>query len=130
MNILLLGQETNFRPLLMEALKQAGHGWQFAATWDNADALIQQHTFQCVLLSYSLASEMIEEFIELLNQVCPACPIIAISEQAEMDWKLQPTTMVRADHGFEALIACLAGIEQRARFSPHQDDGAHSRETA
>jgi DNA-binding NtrC family response regulator len=73
MNILLLGQETNFRPLLMEALKQAGHGWQLAAIWENAVALIQQHTFDCVMLSNSLASEMIEEFIELLNQVCPAC---------------------------------------------------------
>ena len=80
------------------------------------------------MLSYSLASDMIEEVIELLNQVCPACPIIAISEQAEMDWKLQPTTMVRADQDFKALIACLAGIEQRARLAPH-DDRADSRKT-
>jgi len=42
MNILLLGQVTNFRPLLVEALKQAGHEWQFPATRENAVALIQQ----------------------------------------------------------------------------------------
>jgi len=73
-----------------------------------------------VVLSYSLASEMIEEFIELLNQVCPACPIITMSEQDDMDWKLQPTMLVRADQGSEALIANLAMVEQRARLSPHQ----------
>ena len=56
MNILLLGQETNFRPLLVEALEQAGHEWQFPVTRENAVALIQQHTFDCVVLSYSLAS--------------------------------------------------------------------------
>ena len=50
-----------------------------------------------MVLSYSLASEMIEEFMELLNQVCPACPIVAMSEQDDMDWKLQPTMIVRAD---------------------------------
>src|SRR5438309_9210914 len=107
MNILLLGQETNFRPPLVEALKQAGHEWQFPATRENAVALIQQHTFDCVVLAYSLASEMIEEFVELLNQVCPACPIIAMSEQDDMDWKLQPTMIIRADQDSEALIATL-----------------------
>ena len=42
MNILLLGQETNFRPLLVEALKQAGHEWQFPATRENAVAARQR----------------------------------------------------------------------------------------
>src|SRR5438270_2437798 len=124
MNILLLGQETNFRPPLVEALKQAGHEWQFPATRENAVALIQQHTFDCVVLSYSLASEMIEEFVELLNQVCPACPIVAMSEQDDMDWKLQPAMIIRADQDLEALIANLAIVEQRARLSPHQPDQA------
>ena len=124
MNILLFGQETNFRPLLVEALKQAGHEWQFPATRESAVALIQQHTFDCVVLSYSLASEMIEEFMELLNQVCPACPIVAMSEQDDMDWKLQPTMIVRADQDSEALIAKLAIVEQRVRLSPHRQGQA------
>jgi DNA-binding NtrC family response regulator len=124
MNILLLGQETTFSPLLLEALKQAGHGWQFPATRENAVALIQQHSFDCVVLSYSLASDMIEEFIEVLGQVCPACPIIAMSEQDHMDWKLQPTMILRADQDSEALIANLAMVEQRARLSPHPQDKA------
>jgi DNA-binding NtrC family response regulator len=124
MNILLLGQETNFPPLLVEAMKQAGHGWQLPATRENAVALIQQHSFDCVVLSYSLASDMIEEFIELLNQFCPACPIIAMSEQDGMDWKLQPTMILRANLDSEVFIANLAAIEQRARLSPHQQDKA------
>ena len=110
MKMLLLGQETNFSPLLLEALKQAGHGLQVSATGENAFALIQQHSFDCVVVSYSLASDMIEEFIELLNQVCPACPIIAISEQDGMDWKLQPTMIVRANRDLESLIANLGQI--------------------
>ena len=122
MNILLRGQETNFRPLLVEALKQAGHEWQFPATRESAVALIQQHTFDCVVLSYSLASGMIEEFMELLNQVCP-CPIVAMSEQDDMDWKLQPTMIIRVDQDSDALIANLAMVE-RARLSPHRQEQA------
>jgi len=77
-----------------------------------------------VVLSYSLASEMIEVFMELLNQVCPAYPIVAMSEQDDMDWKLQPTMIIRADQDSDALIANLAMVEQRARLSLHQQEQA------
>ncbi len=102
-------------PSIVETLERAGHSVQFPGTREEALIALNRRAFDCVVLSYSLSNTTIEEFIELLKQTYPTCPIIALSENSGMDWKLEPSRMLQLRQGPEVLISTLALIERRAR---------------
>jgi CheY-like chemotaxis protein len=119
MNVLLLGRRRDLEPSIVETLERAGHSVQFPGTREEALIALNRRAFDCVVLSYSLSNTTIEEFIELLKQTSPTCPIIAISENSGMDCKLEPSRMLQLRQGPEVLISTLAVIERRARASEY-----------
>lgn len=85
MNVLRLCRRCDLEPSVVEALERAGHNVQFPSSREEGLAFIDRRAFDCVVLSYSLANATIEQFIELLKQASPACPIIALSGSNEMN---------------------------------------------
>ena len=123
MNVLLLGSKGDWEPSIVATLERAGHIIQVPKRLEEALSLINQRSFDCVVLSYSLSNEVIEQFVELLKQACPTCPLIAISENGAMDLKLQPARMLQWSQGVEALVTTLAMMERRMRRLNKQQNG-------
>jgi DNA-binding NtrC family response regulator len=130
MNVLLLARKDDLEPSISETLQRAGHNVQFPGSKQEALFLIHQRSFDCVVLFYSLSNDTIEELSELLKQACPTCPIVAVSQNGHMDFKLQPATMVQWRQGAEALLATLSMIERRSGAGEqHRDiEGASGRQ--
>ena len=112
--VLLIGRLRELALYRAEVLRM--HGFQVATPQTPAAAteLIRRHQFDIAVLSYTLASDVVEELAEQIRQHCPSCPLIAISETRSFDKKVFPDETVFAEEGPAALIAALRRVSRDA----------------
>lgn len=90
------------------------HGFRVStpATVAAAMEAIRRREFDIVVLSYTLASDVVEELAEQVRQYCPSCPLIAISDTRSIDRKIFPDATAFAQDGPAALIAALHRVSR------------------
>ena len=116
MTVLMLGRHLELGLYRAEFLQ--GHGYRviFPKTKAQAFSAIQKGGFDVVVLSYSLSNDTAQEMVDLLEQHCPRCPIIALSDQRWDDRKIQPDHTVLASEGPEALLQALEHIQHKGIY--------------
>lgn len=112
MTVLLLASHRELGLFRVHVLEQAGLQVIFPEHRNAAARVIGQGGFDAILLSYSLPNDAAEELIELARQKCPQCPIIAISEKAWDDRKLQPDETVLASEGPQGMLNAIYRIQR------------------
>lgn len=90
------------------------HGFRVITPSTPAAAMevIRRRDFDIVVLSYTLASSVVEELAEQARQYCPSCPVVAISDNRGIDKKIFPDETVFAEDGPPALIAALRRVSR------------------
>ena len=76
--------------------------------------ILQRGGFDAVIISYTLSSDSVLEYIELVRQICPGCPIVVISKTGNLDPKVMPDEIVMADHGPRALMEALRRLTNKS----------------
>ena len=111
MRVLMLGQQLELGWYRSEFLRALGFDVIFPETKKEALAAIQEGKFDVVLLSYSLSHKTSEELLELLEQRCSECPVIAITEKRWQDRHLNPAETVLVSEGPEGLLNALKKVD-------------------
>lgn len=76
-------------------------------------AAIHGSAFDIAIVSYTLSSRSVEEFVELLRQKAPQTAIISIAEHGWEDCRIEPDDTVLANDGPQALVAAVQRIEAK-----------------
>jgi CheY-like chemotaxis protein len=108
--ILMLGQHLELGWYRSEFLRSHGYEVIFPEHRKEAIKAIGEGDFDVVLLSYSLSHETSQELLEFIEQTCPDCPIIAITERRWQDPHLSPAETVLVSEGPQGLLDALEKI--------------------
>ncbi|HEU5231739.1 MAG TPA: response regulator [Terriglobales bacterium] len=110
--VLLIGKFRELALYRAEVLRMHGFRVSTPATVAAAMEAIRRREFDIVVLSYTLASDVVEELAEQVRQYCPSCPLIAISDTRSIDRKIFPDATAFAQDGPAALIAALHRVSR------------------
>jgi ActR/RegA family two-component response regulator len=88
-----------------EYLSAKGYDVIAPSSREQALEVIRRGSFQLAVLTYTLSSDSVLEYADLLRQHCPACPLIVIANTNRTDRAVDPDEVVLADEGPEALLA-------------------------
>ncbi len=113
MRVLMLGQHLELGWYRSEFLRAQGYEVAFPENQKEAIASIQEGKFDVVLLSYSLSHKTSQELLELVDQKCPECQVIAITERRWEDRHLNPAETVLVSEGPEGLLEALKRVSHR-----------------
>jgi len=105
--VLLLGQ---FRELaLYRAAYLRDKGFEVTVLVDIARAIdhIKYEHFDAVIFSYTLPNDVVVQLSELLRELRSSSVVVAISHSFNVDRRVSPDEIVRADDGPEALLSAL-----------------------
>ena len=93
------------------------HGYQvlFPESKPEAIAIVSAGAYDILILSYSLSDEDAIELRELVEQRCPQCPVIALTEQRWHDTKLHSDKVVLVSEGPEALLEAVRSFEVKTQ---------------
>ena len=108
--VLLIGKFRELALYRAEVLRMHGFRVSTPATAAAALEAIRKREFDIVVLSYTLASDVVEELAEQVRQYCPSCPLIAISDTRSIDKRILPDETAFAEDGPAALIAALRRV--------------------
>ena len=108
--VLLIGRFRELALYRAEVLRVHGFQVSTPATVVAAMDTIRRREFDIVVLSYTLASDVVEELAEQVRQYCPKCPVIAISDNRSTDKRILPDETAFAEDGPAALIAALRRV--------------------
>jgi CheY-like chemotaxis protein len=103
----MLGQHLELGWYRGEFLRARGYEVVFPESRKKAVAAIQGGKFDVVILSYSLSHKTTQELLELVDQKCPECPVIAITEKRWEDRHLNPVETVLLNEGPTRAAGCL-----------------------
>lgn len=120
MTVLMLGEQLELGHYRAEFLQSYGIHVVFPESKKDAVAAIRDVNFDVVILSYTLSDATSKELIELVEQVRPNCPLIAITKQRWDDRDFKPTETVLDTDPPHDLLEALKRIEARHRL----DDGS------
>jgi CheY-like chemotaxis protein len=97
---------------LYRAEVMRGHGLNVVTPRSKEEAVltIQQGEVDVVVLTYTLPSDTVNEFAELVRQYCPGCRLVAISETGKFDSRVAPDAIVIASRGPTALIDAIRRV--------------------
>ena len=115
--VLMLGRHLELGHYRVEFLKAHGIVVIFPENQEAAFAAVDAAKYDVVVLSYSLSNKTAKELTDRIEQVCPQCPIISISEQRWQDRDLRPDATVLATDPPQALLEAINRV-----FS-HRDSG-------
>jgi len=113
MTVLMLGKHLELGLYRAEYLRGKGHNVIFPESMPEAVAAINAAVYDVVVLSYSLSHESAMELRELIDQSCPQCPVITLTEQPWPDQKIQSDKTVLVSEGPEALLNAIEDMEQK-----------------
>lgn len=113
MRILVLSQHLELGWYRREYLQNQGYEVAFPESKKEAVDTIQDGKFDVVLLSYSLSHKTSEELLDLLEQRCPECPVITITEKRWEDRHVKAAESVLVSEGPEGLLDALKRVERR-----------------
>jgi CheY-like chemotaxis protein len=96
-----------------EYLRSHGHNVVFPESMPAAVAAINDGSYDIVILSYSLSHDSVIELRELIEQSCPNCPVITLTEQSWPDQRIESDKVVLVSEGPEALLNAITHFEQK-----------------
>ena len=105
--VLMLGTIRELALYRAEVLHQHGFHVQIATNRSQALDLIQAGNYDVVVLSYTLPDAVVKELADEMRELCPQCPVIAISDAQRPDPIIKPDQMILADEGPAALLSAL-----------------------
>jgi CheY-like chemotaxis protein len=113
MTVLMLGRNLELALYRAEVLRNAGHTVTIPKDKQEAMAAIHGSAFDIAIITYTLSSRTVEEFVELLRQKAPQTAIVSIAGHGWEDRLIEPDETVLAADGPQALVAALKRIEAR-----------------
>lgn len=114
-SILLLSGDPELSQLRAYALRRAGYAVARAESRQEALTLLGL-SFDALIVSYSLANENIQEFVNHFRIENPNAPVIGVVKGAWQDLKVDLDSAVRGEDGPEVLLEALAGTLSRKRL--------------
>lgn len=96
MTVLMLGTEVELGHSRAEFLQSHGVGVKVVFPESKTAALsaIRGGNFDVVILSYTLPNEIAKELVDPIDQVCPDCPLIAITRERRKGREFKPDETV------------------------------------
>src|SRR3569832_1377602 len=73
--VLMFGYQRELALYRADVLKRAGFEVLIPATNEEARDVVESGAFHAAVLSYTLSSEIVKEFADLIRQKCPECPL-------------------------------------------------------
>lgn len=111
--VLLLGRVRELALYRAEVL--SGHGYRVLTPSNKEEAVraIRGGNYDVAILTYTLSSETVEEFAQLIREYCARCPVIVITDTNRFDRRINPDETVIADDGPAALVAALRRVTRK-----------------
>ncbi len=94
-----------------EYLRSQGYNVLFPESKQEAVDTVIAAAYDLVILSYSLSDVSAIELRELIDQRCPQCPVITLTEQRWHDPKIDSNKVVLVSEGPEALLKAVKSLE-------------------
>jgi len=101
--LLLISANRELSLLRAYALQRAGYSISRADSRQDALGLLNQQ-FDALIISYSVAPEMIVEMTELFRERNPNSPVIGVTQQSWQDLKIAADYTITGEEGPEALL--------------------------
>ena len=111
--ILMLGRLRELALYRAEVLQH--HGFEVTAPANEAEAIaaIRQANFDVAIVSYTLSDVSVRQFVDLIRQYRPDCPLLAISQSAQYDRLIEPDSVVVGDKGPAELLTAIRKLLKR-----------------
>ena len=113
MTVLMLGRQLELGHYRSEFLKSHGFHVIFPESKQEALVAIRGGAFDAAVISYTLSKESAQEFVSLIEQVSPDCPLVAIVQQPEAQASFPRDETVLDVAPPKALLDALIRIEKR-----------------
>jgi DNA-binding NtrC family response regulator len=114
MTILMLGALLELGLYRAEYLKTHGHHVIFPKSQTEAIGAIKTGQYDAVVLSYSLSDKTAVEFRELIEQACPSCPVITLTEKRWYDQKIPSERVVLVSDGPQGLLEAVESVQVKS----------------
>lgn len=111
--VLLIGRIRELALYRSEYLRAKGFSVIIPAGKAEVLEAIRRGGYDVVVLTYTLSSENVLEFAEMVRQHYPRCPVIVISNDGKTDREVNPDAMVLADDGPNGLLSALFRVSNR-----------------
>lgn len=111
--VLMLGRLRELALYRAEVLKHHGFEVIAPATEAEAFAAIRQGTYDIAVVSYTLSDIAVRQFVDLIRQYCPRCPVLAIAQSTRYDRLIEPDSVVVGDEGPDELVKAIRQLLQR-----------------
>ncbi len=105
--VLLYGRWRELALYRAEVLERMGFDVIIPSSREEALKVVHRGGFEAAILSYTLSSDTVKEFADLIRQKCPGCPLLTISQTAESDPHIMPDEVVLSELGPAGLVAAL-----------------------
>lgn len=105
--VLLLSADAELSLLRSYALAHAGFAVARADSRKEAFRLLEQETFDAVVISYSMSMKNLTEMTELFRARNPNAPIVAVTKGKWQDLKIKFDSAMAGEEGPEALIEAV-----------------------
>jgi DNA-binding NarL/FixJ family response regulator len=113
MTVLMLGRHLELGHHRAEFLRSNGIEVVFPESKRAAFAAIRAGDFDVVVLSYTLSDKTAKELVDLMDQVCPDCPIVSLTENRWHDPVLRPDRIVLATDTPQSLLEAIKSVQHR-----------------
>ena len=115
MTILLLGTQLELGHYRTEFLQCHGIRVIFPENKNSAISAIRAGGFDSAVLSYTLNDEIARELVALIEQSCPDCPLVAITNKRWNGLEFKADEMILDTDPPQSLIDALIRVEKRLR---------------
>jgi hypothetical protein len=105
--VLMVGRLRELALYRAEVLRLAGFKVSIPADAAEALQIMRAGQFDAIVLTYTLASEEMEQLAKAAREYCPDCPVIAITDAIIPDRRIAPDATALANEGPAALVSAL-----------------------
>lgn len=115
MTVLMLGKHLELGLYRAEYLRSHGYAVIFPESRQDAVRAVNAGGYDVVVLSYTLTDGIAIELRELIEQSCPNCPVITLTEKHWYDQKIESDKVVLVSEGPDALLEAIKSFEHSGR---------------
>jgi DNA-binding response OmpR family regulator len=112
MTVLMLGKHPELGLYRAEYLRNHGYTVIFPETRHEAVAAVNAGGYDVVVLSYTLTDGTAIELRDLIEQSCPSCPVITLTEKRWFDQKIDSDKVVLVSEGPDALLEAIKSFDR------------------
>ena len=113
MTVLMLGKHLELGLYRAEYLRNHGYIVIFPESRQEAVHAVNAGGYDVVVLSYTLSDGTAIELRDLIEQSCPECPIITLTEKRWFDQKIHSDRVVLVSEGPDALLEAIKSFGQK-----------------